>query len=317
MTADYVLDYCQTPADHPWPRFFISCPTKGKAYGQADPHGFIQLDISAYVGSGMVAAYKVTGNPRYWEAAKHWADLLAEHCDLSPAPSPWPRYANPEDVPVERDTTCRPAASSLVLQFLDDVIRTGYRGKDDSLLKARDAGDKYLRDVLLPEWSRDPHVRPPLLGLGESGLYLRASPASRAQYMMDRREVVSRLEDRRSQHHVAVLLPARASIRIDGRRLLGRLGLSRVQQLLRQVAAVSDRWRLAATFARYAALTDSAWAKEIARRQVILWTYDVHETGVVEDVIDGGVYRRRDLVQSGPSVAAAMRCWITSPGSPN
>ena len=62
MTADYVLDYCQTPADHPWPRFFISCPTKGKAYGRADPHGFIQLDISAYVGSGMVAAYKLTGN---------------------------------------------------------------------------------------------------------------------------------------------------------------------------------------------------------------------------------------------------------------
>ncbi len=81
MTADYLLDYCQTPTDHPWPKFFISCPTKGKAYDRADPHGFIQLDLCAFAGSGLVAAYKVTGNPRYWEAAKHWADLFAEHCN--------------------------------------------------------------------------------------------------------------------------------------------------------------------------------------------------------------------------------------------
>ena len=100
------LDYCQTPADHPWPLFFISAPTKGKAYGRANPHGFIQLDLTAWVGSGMVAAYKVTGNPRYWEAAKHWADLLAEHCDCRPgAAQPWGRYANPEDVPWKDNTS--------------------------------------------------------------------------------------------------------------------------------------------------------------------------------------------------------------------
>jgi len=45
---------------------------------------------------------------------------------------------------------------ALILRFLDDVIRTGYKGKDGSLLKARDAGEKYLRDVVLPEWSRNP-----------------------------------------------------------------------------------------------------------------------------------------------------------------
>src|SRR5262249_48340364 len=31
-----------------------------------------------------------------------------------------------------------------------------------------------------------------------------------------------------------------------------------------------------------------AWAREIARRMMLLATYDVHETGVVEDNIDGG-----------------------------
>ena len=59
MTADYLLDYCQTPADHPWPLFFISAPTKGKAYGRANPHGFIQLDLTAWVGSGMVACLPI------------------------------------------------------------------------------------------------------------------------------------------------------------------------------------------------------------------------------------------------------------------
>ena len=181
MTANYVLDYCQTPADHAWPRFFISCPTKGKAYGRADPHGFIQLDLCAFAGSGMVAAYKMTGDERYWQAAKHWADLLAEHCNYKPGGKgdspifadtkigtvpgspPWGRYANPQDVPAAdgNGTTWGPANVQtggvvLILQFLGDVARSGYTGKGDSLLKARDAGEKYLRETLLPAWSRNP-----------------------------------------------------------------------------------------------------------------------------------------------------------------
>ena len=46
---------------------------------------------------------------------------------------------------------------------------------------------------------------------------------------------------------------------------------------------------MAASWARYAALADDPWAREIARRQSILTTYDVHETGVVEDGVNGGV----------------------------
>ena len=84
LTADYLLDYCQTPANNPWPNFIISAPVKGKAFGRANPHGFIQLDLCAQLGSAMLAGYKLTGNPRYLAAVKHWADLLAEHCDLRP-----------------------------------------------------------------------------------------------------------------------------------------------------------------------------------------------------------------------------------------
>ena len=98
LTADYLLDYCQTPADHPWPNFIIS-PVKGKAFGQANPHGFIQLDLCGQLGSALLGAYKVTGNPRYLAAVQHWADLLAEHCDLRPGAVPWNRHANPKDAP--------------------------------------------------------------------------------------------------------------------------------------------------------------------------------------------------------------------------
>ena len=45
---------------------------------------------------------------------------------------------------------------------------------------------------------------------------------------------------------------------------------------------------LVSPLARYAALADDAWAREIARRESILTTYDAHETGVVEDLITGG-----------------------------
>ena len=38
LTVDYVLDYCQTGADHSWPLFPISTPTKGIGYQKADPN---------------------------------------------------------------------------------------------------------------------------------------------------------------------------------------------------------------------------------------------------------------------------------------
>ena len=89
------------------------------------------------------------------------------------------------------------------------------------------------------EMERHRHVRPLLLGLGQRGLHLR-----RRQLRMPIHDGPSRrlsqLGERRSQHHVADVLPAQRESRVDGRRLLGRLGVSRSPQLLRQVAPVSD-----------------------------------------------------------------------------
>jgi hypothetical protein len=294
MTADFVLDYCQTPADHPWPRFFISCPMKGKAYRQADPHGFIQLDISAYVGAGLVSAYKVTGNTRYWEAAKHWADLLAEHCDRRPGPaSPWPRYANPEDVPAKDvldnawgRRNIQTGGVALILRFLDDVIRTGYRGKDDDLVKARDAGEKYIRDVILPEWSRDPTFghcywdwANPVYTFGVASFV--------TQYMMSRQEAFPNwVIDVRNIMSVAF---CRLSVNPEsmGGVYSGAWAIPEASNCCGKSLQYPTT-ATAAVFARYAALANDAWAREIARREAILWTYDTHDTGVIEDSIDGG-----------------------------
>ena len=172
MTADNVLDNCLTPADHPWPKFFISCPIKGKAYHQADPHGFIQLDISAYVGSGMVSAYKITGNERYWEAAKHWADLFAEHCNLKPGEMPWPRYANPEDITFqacERPNRQRFARLPVPGRRDSNGLRGQRRFVGESPRRRRKISSR-RPDA---EMERLGYVRPRLLGLGQCGLYLR------------------------------------------------------------------------------------------------------------------------------------------------
>lgn len=283
LTADYLLDHCQTPADHAWPRFFISCPTKGKAYAEADPHGFIQLDVSAQVASGMVAAYKLTGNPRYLEAVKRWADLLAAHCDCRQGAMPWNRYANPEDVKWDTRQT---GGIVLILQFLDDMIRMGYTGKEDILVKARDAGDKHLRDVLLPEWSRDStwghHFWDWLHPVNGCSV-----PAYAANYLMTRSEAFP-LWKTDVRNFVSLFL-ARSSVdpASAGDVYSGAWAFPEATNCCGK-SLQYPTMAIAGVLARYGELLDDAWARELARRQSILCTYDAHETGVVEDGIDGG-----------------------------
>ncbi|MBX7259722.1 MAG: hypothetical protein K1Y02_25425, partial [Candidatus Hydrogenedentes bacterium] len=78
LQADALLDTCLTSSDHPWPLFPISVPNRGIPYGQASPQGFMQLDIAAEMGLGLLRAYQLTGNARWFDACKHWGDLLAK-----------------------------------------------------------------------------------------------------------------------------------------------------------------------------------------------------------------------------------------------
>ncbi|MDW8310989.1 MAG: hypothetical protein RMK20_16575, partial [Verrucomicrobiales bacterium] len=141
--ADYIVDHCQTPPEHPWPGLFISVPVKGRAFFKADTNGMIQLDLVASTGQGLLRAYQLTGNNRWLDTAKHWGELLAERCNLDPSADPWPRYANPETVPWKNNK--QTGGVTMILAFLDELIRLGHTGRDNRLIAARDAGRRYLR----------------------------------------------------------------------------------------------------------------------------------------------------------------------------
>ncbi|MBN1394951.1 MAG: hypothetical protein JW959_08005 [Pirellulales bacterium] len=290
LTADYLLDFCQTPADHPWPKFFISCPVKGKAYGRADPHGYIQLDLTAYVGSGMLEAYQLTGNKRYWEAAKHWADVLAEHRDRRPGAQPWGRYANPEDIPWKDNTLT--GSIVYILKFLNEIIDLGYTGKDGALVEARAVGEKYFRKVLLPRWTLDPTFGHHFWDW-QNPVATCSVPCLAAEYMMDRREAFPNW--RNDVRNVTSVFFCRSSV-YD----LSAGGIySGAWAFPESSSCCADALQyptvvFAATLARYGALADSAWAEEVARRQTILTTYDALETGVVIDGVRGGVVTAGD-----------------------
>ncbi len=182
--------------------------------------------------------------------------------------------------------TRQTAGVALVLQFLDDVIRSGYQGPDGALPRARQAGEKYLRDVLMPQWSRDrtfghnfwdwENATDTCAVSSYAADYMLGRPAAFPDWKIDARNFLSLFLCRSSVD------PASAGGVYSGAWAVPESSSCCGKSL--QYPTMG----LAATLARYALLADSAWAREIARRQALLTTYDAHETGVVEDGLDGG-----------------------------
>ncbi|MBN1909103.1 MAG: hypothetical protein JW818_05135, partial [Pirellulales bacterium] len=287
INADYLLDYCLTSADHDWPEFFISCPVRGKAFGHADPNGYIQLDYACQAGLGLADAYRLTGNKRYLEAINHWADLLAKHCNHTPGKAPWRRYANPEAVKKWKDDRMT-GGVVLVLLFLDDVIRLGHEGKDGALLKARDAGERYLREELLPRWYEDPTWGHHFWDW-ECNACTVILPCFAAQYMMDHPDRFPNWKQ--DCRNIISLFFARASVnpQSEGGPYSGAWALPESSSCCGLSLQYSTQI-LAPFLLRYGEKTNDAWAMELGRRMTLLGTYDAHETGVVEDLIHGGTY---------------------------
>ncbi|HZM05726.1 MAG TPA: malectin domain-containing carbohydrate-binding protein [Candidatus Saccharimonadales bacterium] len=284
--GDYLLDHALTPTNDPWPEFPISVPTRGVPYGNADPRGMIQLDICADMGRGLLRAYQVTANPRWLEAAKHWGDLLAQHCNMDPNSDPWPRYANPADVKWGGDHR-QTGGVTMILAFLDELIRLGYTGQDGKIVAARDAGLRYLNDKLLPHWTAD-NTWAYYFWDWIDAVQNCSTTADAASYLLDHKE--------RFPHW-----------RSDARNILGEFLMRSSANPGSRGDVYSGAWAYpesssccerslwypplmdGAVMARYAAEADDGWMRELAYRQLILQTYDGHETGVSEDNIDGGI----------------------------
>jgi hypothetical protein len=283
LIADVVLSHCQTDALHPWPRFLISVPSRGEPYGMASPRGMIQLDLVGLFGLALVRAYEVTGNSEWLDAAAHWGDVLAEKCSHQPGTPPWNRYANPMDVPWNDLQT---GGVVMILNFLDELIRVGRPGKNGAMAQAQAAGRAYLREVLLPRWLEhdtwgreywdwEHQVQ------GES--YSEMVP----RYLMAHPELFPNW--RAEARNIASLYLQRASVATNsnGDVYSGAWAYPEGSQCCGRSLSYAPM-QVGAAFAEYGVRADSAWGRELARRQFLLATYDCLETGVVEDGMDGG-----------------------------
>lgn len=282
--ADVLLNHCLTPADHPWPRFLISVPTKGKPYGDCDPSGMIQLDIVAEVGLGLLRAYQVTGNAEWFEACKHWGDLLAAKRNRRPGEAPWGRYANPESAKWKDDK--QTGGVVFLLYFFDELIRLGHRGAGDEIVQARDAGRAWLRDELLPHWTVndvwgrnywdwvDPVQAENVTEF--AARYLMDNQESFPHWKNDARNILSLF-----LNHTSVCPKSSGEVYSGAWAFPESCGCCGRSLWYGPV-------ELAVPFAQLGVEAQDPWATELARRMQILATYDGHETGVSEDNIDGG-----------------------------
>ncbi|MCL4693754.1 MAG: hypothetical protein KJ060_14735 [Candidatus Hydrogenedentes bacterium] len=281
--ADFLLDHCQTGPDHPWPRFLISVPTKGTPYGEADPHGMMQLDIAAEVGIALLQAYQLTGESRWFDACKNWGDQLASHRDSVPGMSPWNRYANPEDVQWDDRMT---GGVAFLLTFFDELIELGYTGNDNAIVKARDAGRTYLREVLLPKWTVDDTWGRNYWDWPDPVQAENVTEFA-ARYIMDNPDVFPNWKT--DVRNILTLFLNRTGVSpaSNGDTYSGAWAFPESSGCCRRSLWYGPM-EIATVLAEFGVRADAPWAVEMARRMQILATYDVHETGVVEDNIDGG-----------------------------
>jgi len=283
--GDFLVDHCQTPSDQSWPGFLISVPVKGKAYGECNTNGMIQLDISATMGLGLLRAYQITGNRRWFEAARHWGDLLAEKCNFDPTADPWPRYANPETAPWKDNK--QTGGVTMILAFLDELIRLGHTGQDGQLLKARDAGVRYVRDRPLPAWTVDdtwgryfwdwPNPTQNCSTTADVAGYIISHQGLFPSWRTDARNILLLFLNRSSA------APGSGGDVFSGAWAYPESSSCCGRSLWYAPLLVGG------TLAQYGVAADDSLARELAYRQMILQTYDIHETGVTEDNSDGGI----------------------------
>lgn len=282
LTVNYILDYGLTSPDYEgWPEFPISNPTNGKIRGKCDERGRIQLDFVSRLGEDVLTAYKLTGNPRYYAAAKHWADLIAEHCNFDPELPPWNRYANPWVVGWSDKLT---GSTAMICQFLDEMIRTGYTGENRILVRARDAGRVYLRDQMLPQWTKNEvwgrnywdWDNPVTCGiLSMCGDYILKYREAFPLWHTDLRNSLSIIFNRNGVDPNSMGDTYSGAWAFPESSTCCGTSLSYCQ------------YTAAPTFIRLGVIANDPWAKEIGRRMILMATYDSDANGVVKDGLLG------------------------------
>lgn len=282
LTVDYILDYGLTDANADWPLFPISTPTKGKIYGKCDPTGRNQLDLCAIEGIEVLRAYKLTGNPRYLKMVEHWGDVFAEKCQFTdPKIAPWNRYVDPSVVGWSDVLT---GTTSIIVDFLDDLIHVGYTGKNRAIVKARDAGINFLNSQMLPNWWVDDTWgrtywdwdNPMMCGMVSMCVdHFMKYPDDYPNWKNDLRNMLSLVWNRNS-----------ASPDSFGDVYSGAWAFPE-SSVCCGTSLSYNQYTAGPTLLHYGAVAHSEWATEIGRRMMLMATYDSLENGVVKDGLFG------------------------------
>ncbi|HWV99955.1 MAG TPA: malectin domain-containing carbohydrate-binding protein [Candidatus Acidoferrum sp.] len=282
LAVDYILDFGLTDEKADWPLFPISTPTRGKAYGKCDPSGRSQLDLCAITGVEVLRAHKLTGNPRYLQMAEHWGDVFAAKCQFrDPELSPWNRYVDPSVVGWSDVLT---GTTSLIADFLDELIRMGYSGKDGALVKARDAGRRFLNEKMFPAWFvNDTWARtywdwdnPMMCGMvSMCADHFMKYPGAYPNWRADLRNMLSLTWNRNGAD------PASRGDVYSGAWAFPESSVCCGTSLS------YNQYTAGPTLIRYGVLANSEWAREIGRRMMLMATYDSLPNGVVKDGLLG------------------------------
>jgi len=311
ISADYLIDHCQTPANHGWPKLLISVPTFGERYGPCKFGSFeglkydyrdkdgnltppydlqgessFQLDLIGGIGLELVRTYQLTGKTRYLDTARHWANLLAENRSTAPGEAPWGRYANKSGG--NGMNSKQTGGVGVILSLFDELIRLGYTGTGDSYITARDAGDDYLRNRLLPRWTVNDTWGRNYWDWIVAVQDLRSTEVS-VVYMLDNKERFPNWKND-VRNILALFLNRTSSNPESGSDVFhGAWAYPESTDCCARSLAYSP-YQVGTVFLRFGVEAESEWALEIGRRSLVLSSYDVLPNGESHDLIDGGTW---------------------------
>src|SRR6185369_11045532 len=230
----------------------------------------------------VLRAHKLTGNPRYLDMAKHWGDVFAAKCQFqNPELAPWNRYVDPSVVGWSDVLT---GTTSLIVDFLDDLINVGYTGKDGAITRARDAGRRFLNEKMLPAWwVNDTWGRtywdwdnPMICGMvAMCADHFMKYPQAYPNWRNDLRNMLSLAWNRNGAD------PASFGDAYSGAWAFPESAVCCTTSLS------YNQYTAAPTVIRYGILANDPWAREIGRRMMIMATYDSLPNGVVMDGLFG------------------------------
>ena len=230
--------------------------------------------------------------------AEHWGDVFAAKCQFDhPDMAPWNRYVDPSVVGWSDVLT---GTTSIIVDFLDDLIQRVIPGKDGAIIKARDAGRRFLNERMLPAWwVNDTWARtywdwdnPMMCGMvAMCADHFMKYPQAYPNWRNDLRNMLSLLWNRNGAD------PASRGDVYSGAWAFPESSVCCGTSLS------YNQYTAGPTLLRYGALADSPWAAEIGRRMMIMATYDSLPNGVVKDGLFGDQVATGRLVEPGSSLA--------------